>query len=140
MKLWKEILIQYALIIGIFNIIVYTNSYGSSDTYICLILPMTIYMVLIPAYISSINKTNRTLIKRAILKLILPLIFVIYNLICSVDSFEVSYIYNSLIYFIPKFEMSYIYKSLMYFIPGLTTLVINLYIAHRQKKNDNFKH
>ena len=92
-------------------------------------------MVLIPAYISSINKTNRTLIKRAILKLILPLIFVIYNLICSVDSFEVSYIYNSLIYFIPKFEMSYIYKSLMYFIPGLTTLVINLYIAHKQKKD-----
>ena len=27
----------------------------------------------------------------------------------------------------------------MYFIPGLTTHAINLYIAHKQKKNDNFK-
>ena len=120
MKLWKEILIQYALIIGIFNIIVYTNSYGSSDTYICLILPMTIYMVLMPAVIDSINKSNKTHLKKALVKAILPLLFGGYAFLCFVTSLEVSYIYI----------------SLMYFIPGFTTLAINLFIAHKQKKND----
>ena len=124
MKLWKEILIQYALIIVIYNIIVYTDNYGGASNYYFLAFPMTLYMILMPAVIDSINKSNKTHLKKALVKAILPLLFGGYAFLCFVTSLEVSYIYI----------------SLMYFIPGLTTLVINLFIAHKQKKNDNFKH
>ena len=47
MKLWKEILIQYALIIVIYNIIVNTI-YDGGDEYFYLAFPMLVYMILMP--------------------------------------------------------------------------------------------
>ena len=63
MKLWKEILIQYALIIGIFNIIVYTDNYGGASNYYFLVFPMLAYMILMPGINDLINKSNKTLLK-----------------------------------------------------------------------------
>jgi|GEM_PF-4141680 len=119
MKLWKETLIQFVLIISIYNIIVYTNNYGGASNYYFLVFPMLAYMILMPAVIDSINKSNKTHLKKALVKAILPLLFGGYAFLCFVTSLEVSYIYI----------------SLMYFIPGFTTLAINLYIAHKQKKD-----
>ena len=114
MKLWKEILIQYILIIGIYNIIVY-NIYDGGDEYFYLAFPMILYMILLIAVTNSINKSSKTLLKKALLKTILPLIFGIY----FIDS-----------------EIFYLFVSLIYFIPCSVSLVINLYIAHKQKKKD----
>ena len=66
MKLWKEILIQYALIIGIYNIIVYTI-YDGGDEYFYLAFPMILYMILMPAVTNSINKSSKTVERKAIL-------------------------------------------------------------------------
>ena len=118
MKLWKEILIQYVLIIGIYNIIVYTI-YDGGDEYFYLAFPMILYMILMPAVTNSINKSSKTAVRKAILKTILPLFFGIF----LIDS-----------------EIFYLFVSLIYFIPCVVSLAINLYIAHKQKKNDNFKH
>ena len=63
MKLWKEILIQYALIIGIFNIIVYTDNYGGASNYYFLVFPMLAYMILMPGINDLINKSNKTILK-----------------------------------------------------------------------------
>lgn len=115
MKLWKEILIQYTLIIVIYNIIVYTDNYGGASNYYFLAFPMILYMILMPAVTDSINKSSKTLLKKALLKAILPLLFGGYAFLCFVTSFEVSYIYI----------------SLMYFISGFILLAINLYIAHK---------
>lgn len=120
MKLWKETLIQYALIIGIYNIIVYTDNYGGASNYYFLAFPMILYMILMPGVTDSINKSSKTMLKKALLKTILPLLFGGYAFLCFVTSFEVSYIYI----------------SLMYFIPGFIFLAINLYMAHKQKKTD----
>ena len=119
MKRWKEILIQYALIIVIYNIIVYTDNYGGASNYYFLAFPMTLYMILMPAVTNSINKSSKTVVRKAILKTILPLFFGFF----LIDS-----------------EVFYIFVSLIYFIPCVVSLAINLYIAHKQKKNDNFKH
>ena len=119
MKLWKEILIQYVLIIVIYNIIVYTDNYGGASNYYFLAFPMTLYMILMPAVTDSINKSSKTLLKKALLKAILPLLFGGYAFLCFVTSFEVSYIYI----------------SLMYFIPGIVLLVMNLCIARREEDN-----
>lgn len=114
MKLWKEILIQYALIIGIYNIIVYTI-YDGGDEYFYLAFPMILYMILMPAVTDSINKSSKTLLKKALLKTILPLIFGIY----FIDS-----------------DFFYLFVSLIYFVPCSVSLAINLYIAHKQKEKD----
>ena len=75
MKLWKEILIQYALIIGIFNIIVYTDNYGGASNYYFLVFPMLAYMILMPGINDLINKSNKTLLKKNYSKNNFTLIF-----------------------------------------------------------------
>lgn len=117
MKLWKEILIQYTLIIVIYNIIVDTKNYGSADTYICLVFSMTLYMAVILAYTKSINHTDRTALNKSVLKFLLPFFWGCYTLL--------------------PMETSSIYKSLMFFIPGCVSLVINLYLVHKQHKESN---
>ena len=123
MKHWKEILIQYALIIVIYNIIVYTDNYGGASNYYFLVFPMLAYMILMPGINDLINKSNKTLFKKTILKTILPLFFGGYVLLG----------------FFVENARYFIYESFLYIIPGSVSFVINLYIAHKQKKNDNFK-
>ena len=113
MKLWKEILIQYALIIVIYNIIVNTI-YDGGDEYFYLAFPMLVYMILMPGINDLINKSNKTLLKKTILKTILPLFFGGYVLLG----------------FFVENARYFIYESFLYIIPGSVSFVINLYIAH----------
>ena len=114
MKLWKEILIQYALIIVIYNIIVYTNNYGGASNYYFIVFPMLAYMILMPGINDLINKSTKTLLKKTILKTILPLIFGIYFIIDS--------------------DMFFRFVSLIYFVPCTISLVINMYVIKKRNK------
>lgn len=113
MKLWKEILIQYALIIVIYNIIVNTI-YDGGDEYFYLAFPMLVYMILMPGINDLINKSTKTLLKKTILKTILPLIFGIYFIIDS--------------------DMFFRFVSLIYFVPCTISLVINMYVIKKRNK------
>lgn len=117
MKLWKETLIQFVLIISIYNIIVYTNNYGGASNYYFLVFPMLAYMILMPGINDLINKSNKTLLKKTILKTILPLFFGGYVLLG----------------FFAENAKYFIYESFLYIIPGSVSFVINLYLAKKNK-------
>lgn len=123
MNFWKEILIQYVLILCIYNILAYTNNTGSPDGYIVVVSMMGLYMILLYAWTSSVNKTNKSLLNKALIKFILPLLFGNYMFLCAIF----------------PFDLSSFYLSLMYYIPGSVSLIINLYIAQRPQNNKKQK-